>query len=641
MASVRILIVLGGSFALACCCEGAGWYVDVLADPGQADGLSWGTAFSSLQDALSAAGPGDKIYLAQGIYKPDPAEQDVLISFTIPDGVALLGGYAGLGMQDPNHRDPNIYHSILSGEYGDSGVFSDNARHVTKLFLASSGTLLEGLTIRGGAAIDAPPDQEGGGILAQLSSPTIRQCRFENNHAESGAAIAVSAGQPLIERCSFVDNVSSFSGGAIFLQSAAAQIVDCQFLQNFADFEGGAVMTNSSDTVLTGCVFTQNLARDRGGAIMIARGLPTLSGCNFDDNKVIGLGSVDGGGGAVAMRDAEVRASRLVLIENDSTRPGGGLVLLSGTLTLMNTEFRSNTSNDIGGALTLIDGEAWITNCVMNSNLAGAAGGGIHVDEATLTLTNTTVVANHAFGIAGGGVFNEDGDVTINNCILWANQSLSGSGEEAQLSTGFGQPAFTLNHSVVQAWSGSWPGQGCLADDPRFTNAQGPDGIWGSADDQLTLRQDSPCIDRGRSALIPADAIDLDADGDPVEPVPLDLADRFRQVDDALIPNIDPNELLPVDIGAYEFIQFGDLNCDGWVNAFDIDPFVLAILDPVMYELQYPDCDLALADTNEDGNVNSFDIDSFVDSIIEGLQAPRGSRTGCYVGRRMPYFFKR
>ena len=56
----------------------------------------------------------------------------------------------------------------------------------------------------------------------------------------------------------------------------------------------------------------------------------------------------------------------------------------------------------------------------------------------------------------------------------------------------------------------------------------------------------------------------------------------------------------------------GDVNCDGNVNAFDIDPFVLALSDPAGYAAAYPECNLLTADCNGDGDVNSFDIDPFV-----------------------------
>lgn len=65
-------------------------------------------------------------------------------------------------------------------------------------------------------------------------------------------------------------------------------------------------------------------------------------------------------------------------------------------------------------------------------------------------------------------------------------------------------------------------------------------------------------------------------------------------------------------LSAFDLFEFGDLNCDGFVNNFDIDPFVLALTSPESYATAYPDCDVHFADTNEDGEVNNFDIDAFV-----------------------------
>ncbi|MCG3125356.1 MAG: hypothetical protein CHACPFDD_00174 [Phycisphaerae bacterium] len=56
----------------------------------------------------------------------------------------------------------------------------------------------------------------------------------------------------------------------------------------------------------------------------------------------------------------------------------------------------------------------------------------------------------------------------------------------------------------------------------------------------------------------------------------------------------------------------GDMNCDGSVNGFDVDGFVLALSDPVEYDVQYPDCDMSHGDVNADGSVNGFDVDGFV-----------------------------
>ena len=62
----------------------------------------------------------------------------------------------------------------------------------------------------------------------------------------------------------------------------------------------------------------------------------------------------------------------------------------------------------------------------------------------------------------------------------------------------------------------------------------------------------------------------------------------------------------------------GDMNCDGNVDFFDIDPFVLAVTDPAAYLATHADCDIMNADLNDDGEVNFFDIDPFVLLIVGG-----------------------
>jgi hypothetical protein len=62
----------------------------------------------------------------------------------------------------------------------------------------------------------------------------------------------------------------------------------------------------------------------------------------------------------------------------------------------------------------------------------------------------------------------------------------------------------------------------------------------------------------------------------------------------------------------------GDMNCDGVVNAFDIDPFVLALTNPSQYGSQYPNCNLNNGDIDCNGVLNAFDIDGFVNCLTQG-----------------------
>lgn len=63
----------------------------------------------------------------------------------------------------------------------------------------------------------------------------------------------------------------------------------------------------------------------------------------------------------------------------------------------------------------------------------------------------------------------------------------------------------------------------------------------------------------------------------------------------------------------------GDSNCDGVVNNFDIDAFVLALLEGVESWQSIYECDFLCAnDIDASGAVNNFDIDPFVQCVLAG-----------------------
>ncbi len=102
--------------ALSGTARGRTLYVDDDATP-PGDGSSWTTAFRYLQDAMAATSAGDEIRVAQGLYRPDQAHQvmegDRRATFLLNDGVAILGGFAGVGAADPDLRDPDRFATIL------------------------------------------------------------------------------------------------------------------------------------------------------------------------------------------------------------------------------------------------------------------------------------------------------------------------------------------------------------------------------------------------------------------------------------------------------------------------------------------------------------------------------------------------
>ncbi|RIK67496.1 MAG: hypothetical protein DCC65_06615 [Planctomycetota bacterium] len=60
----------------------------------------------------------------------------------------------------------------------------------------------------------------------------------------------------------------------------------------------------------------------------------------------------------------------------------------------------------------------------------------------------------------------------------------------------------------------------------------------------------------------------------------------------------------------------GDMNCDGVVNALDIEGFILALTDRAVYESRFPDCSYLNGDLDGDGLVTHLDMQGLLDLLI-------------------------
>jgi hypothetical protein len=56
----------------------------------------------------------------------------------------------------------------------------------------------------------------------------------------------------------------------------------------------------------------------------------------------------------------------------------------------------------------------------------------------------------------------------------------------------------------------------------------------------------------------------------------------------------------------------GDMNCDGSFNFADINPFVIALINPAQYAVLFPTCPILNGDINGDGAVDFGDINPFI-----------------------------
>ena len=114
-------------------------HVDADAPGPVHDGVTWTTAFLTLQDALAVAVAGDEIVMAEGTYKPDSGggitAGDRNASFVLVDGITVKGGYAGYGQPNPDERDIVAHKTVLDGDLGGNDLWhllnrDDNSYHV-------------------------------------------------------------------------------------------------------------------------------------------------------------------------------------------------------------------------------------------------------------------------------------------------------------------------------------------------------------------------------------------------------------------------------------------------------------------------------------------------------------------------------
>ncbi len=244
------------------------WYVNHAAT-GANDGTAWIDAFLNLQSALGTANYGDQIWVAKGTYLPTEA-LDREISFNLPNGVSLYGGFAGNeGILEERNVESNI--TILSGDIGVAGLRTDNSYHIVTIYQGDENTVLDGFTITLGYAANAFsgfPHEFGGGVLVAadvswpLSTPVIANCLFEHNRAGSGGGLAcigdaVAICSPDIRHCTFKYNRGEYYGGGVYKvgrnrSDRAFSMYDCFFEANrSAVFGGGMTIYEPTDGRIT------------------------------------------------------------------------------------------------------------------------------------------------------------------------------------------------------------------------------------------------------------------------------------------------------------------------------------------------------------------------------------------------------
>lgn len=164
-------------------------YVDLDNDAAPVrDGTSWARALTFLQDGVDAATVlrGADLWVAEGVYR-EQRSSDVdgvdTGSLRLARDVHLYGGFA-------NGETSAIARDIRSRVTTISGLGVRGGANATHTILGANFAIVDGFTIRDGAAQSNVPHRDGGGVWNDRASMTLRNCLLRGNVAtDRGAGV--------------------------------------------------------------------------------------------------------------------------------------------------------------------------------------------------------------------------------------------------------------------------------------------------------------------------------------------------------------------------------------------------------------------------------------------------------------------
>jgi len=216
----------------------------------------------TIQAGLDAAQAGDSVIVACGTYY----EHSIYLR-------------SGVIMQSES-GEPDC---VIIDAQQQSGVLIGN--------LVNTATIVQGFTIIGGQT-----NLTGAGLNCYAGSPEFRHCRFANNHAGGGGAVAYADGSfPRFVACTFIDNSAGGNGGAVLGYSSGdhAEFTDCLFVGNGAGGLGGAIaldpISEYNSATLVGCTLRGNQSAASGGAVFLRRADLTMERCiiAFSEDRAV------------------------------------------------------------------------------------------------------------------------------------------------------------------------------------------------------------------------------------------------------------------------------------------------------------------------------------------------------------------
>lgn len=254
-------------------------YVDVDCTEPEHQGNSWATAYRSLNNAISylasldAGTVGNKqlvVRVLEGNLWPryaftnnDPKTATITVPATQSGQlIEIYGGYHRTTDNNTVVRDPLTYRSIINGNTEGKDITQGLYHCIT--VEQGAEVVFDGFHVINGYAAGEASRQYGAGLLAHAGSTvTVRNCIFENNTAQEGAAIDAREATLTMENCVVNNNTNTENTSPVvnsdlnnttmhhvtIVNNIGAAVVDESILSG-SSFSKGNTSKNSIDTKL-------------------------------------------------------------------------------------------------------------------------------------------------------------------------------------------------------------------------------------------------------------------------------------------------------------------------------------------------------------------------------------------------------
>lgn len=400
------------------------WYVDCTA-PAGGDGLSWSTAFASIQTAINnAAHDGHTIIVATATYH---------------ENIHFHGKNLTLTSTRPS--DPGtLAATVIDGNH--------NGAVVTFSGTEAQSCYLSGFTIRNGSfERDLYVPRQGGGGISGGTSDNGTQATIQNNIITANTADYAGAGlyqcDGLIQNNVISGNLSAHGGG---LNRCDGTIKNNIITDNgwrtlsHTDYGGGL---NNCHALIEGNLIAGNMADEDGGGLYHCHG-------TIQNNVIVGNWAYLHGGG---LHRCHGTIQNNIIAANYTCAFGGALSYCLGTI--QNNIIVGNDTN-IGGGLSFCHGT--IHSNLIAGNYAEYGGGLANCEAAILnnTIAYNTICGDPFHEKYGSAMYGCHNHAVIKNCIIWRNE--------------YHGPLFSCNRPTYSCIYPSWPfgGLGNITDDPQF-----------------------------------------------------------------------------------------------------------------------------------------------------------------------------